>query len=74
MRDPQGGEEEVARRRLKGFRVHLLGYFVVAVLLVAVNLLLTPGTVWFVWPIVGWGGVLAIHAAYAMGLFWHGEL
>jgi hypothetical protein len=39
------------------------------VVLVPVNLLLTPETPWFVWPMVGWGPILAIHAAWVMGLF-----
>ncbi len=62
-------EESAPRRRLKGFGIHLIGYFVVMGMLVIVNLLATPENPWFVWPGVGWGGVLAVHAAYAMGLF-----
>lgn len=58
-----------AARRLRSFRYHLVGYFVAMAVLVALDRLLTPGNPWFVWPMVGWGGVLAIHAAYAMGLF-----
>ena len=58
-----------ARSRLKGFLAHLAGYFVVMAVLVAVNLGTNPETPWFVWPMVGWGGVLAFHAAFAMGLF-----
>ena len=61
--------DEAARRRLRGFGWHLAGYFVVMAGLVAVNLLASPETPWFVWPGVGWGGVLAVHAAFAMGLF-----
>ncbi len=60
---------EADRRALRGFGLHLAGYFVVMTGLVAVNLLTMPETPWFVWPGVGWGGVLAVHAAYAMGLF-----
>ncbi len=41
--------------------------FVVA--LAAINMLSNPENPWFVWPMVGWGGVLAVHAAFAMGLF-----
>ena len=59
---------ERARRRLKGFGLHMAGYFLVMVVLVAINLTMTPETHWFVLPMVGWGSVLAIHAAYAMGL------
>ena len=61
--------EQVSRRRLRGFRNHLIGYFAVMIVLVAINFLLTPGNAWFVWPMVGWGGVLALHVAYVMGLF-----
>jgi hypothetical protein len=51
------------RRRLRGFLNHLI------ILLLPVNVLLTPGYPWFVFPLVAWGAPLAIHAAYAMGLF-----
>ena len=67
--DDQGETSERARRRLRGFLFHLVGYFAAMLALVPANLILTPDTVWFVLPMVGWGGVLAIHAAYAMGLF-----
>lgn len=60
---------ESQRRRLKGFGYHLAGYFLVMIILVPVNLALTPENPWFVWPMVGWGPVLAIHAAWVMGLF-----
>jgi hypothetical protein len=39
---------------------------------VAVNLLTSPENLWFVWLMVGWGSILAFHAAYAMGLFGSG--
>lgn len=68
QRHPQNSAER-ARRRLHGFLAHLAGYAVVMVVLVAVNLLTAPENPWFVWPMVGWGGVLAIHTAWAMGLF-----
>ena len=58
-----------ARRRLRGFGLHLASYFVVVVALAAINMLSNPENPWFVWPMVGWGGVLAVHAAFAMGLF-----
>jgi hypothetical protein len=57
------------RRRLRVFLAHLIGYFAVMICLVAVNFALDPTNAWFVWPMVGWGGVLAVHAAYVMGLF-----
>ena len=73
MADRANDEEERAsgrlRRRLRGFAVHLAVYFVVMAAIVPVNILLAPETPWFFLPIVGWAAPLAIHAAYAMGLF-----
>ena len=69
MSDSSDQDVQRARRRLRGFGLHLVGYSVVIVALVALNMLSNPETPWFVWPMVGWGGVLAIHAAFAMGLF-----
>jgi hypothetical protein len=70
-----GVEESVANetrqawRRLKGFGTYLAPYFMVMVVLVPVNFTLSPGNPWFLLRKVGWGSVLALHAAYAMGLF-----
>ena len=61
--------ESDGRRRLRGFLAHLVGYFVVTTALVVLNLSIAPDHPWFVWPMVGWGAVLAIHVAYVMGLF-----
>ena len=58
-----------ARHRLRGFVLHLLGYFVVMAVLVALNYFLNPEDPWFVLPMVGWGSVLALHVAWVMGLF-----
>lgn len=58
-----------AAERMRGLKRHLLAYFAVMVVLVLVNLLATPRYIWFVLPMVGWGPVLAIHTAWAMGLF-----
>lgn len=70
-----GRAEERGRRRLRAFAVHLAVYFVAVAGLFAVTVALTPGDPWMVLPIVGWGGVLAAHAAYVMGLFegWRGK-
>lgn len=58
-----------SRARLRGFKYHLIAYFLVMTVLVPVNLLASPETPWFVWPMVGWGAVLALHTAWTMGLF-----
>ena len=66
---PAGDDKGAARHRLRGFRTHILVYFAIMVVLVPVNYLTTPETPWFLLPMVGWGAVLALHAAWAMGLF-----
>jgi len=62
-------ETSEAHRRLRGFALHLAGYFAAMIVLMAVNFWFTPERAWFLLPMVGWGAVLAVHAAYAMGLF-----
>ncbi len=62
------GAPSAAETRLKSFVKHLGVYFVVMAVLVAVNVL-TSTAPWFLLPLIGWGAVLAIHAAHAIGLF-----
>ena len=58
-----------AKKRLRGFAIHLIAYFIVSGTAFAVNIMVTPQTLWFVLPLVGWGAILALHVAYVMGLF-----
>lgn len=60
---------ERAAHRSRGLRLHFAAYFLLTLVLVPINLIVTPDTPWFIWPMVGWGSVLAIHTAWAMGLF-----
>jgi hypothetical protein len=46
-----------------GFRKHLLAYVVVNGALIAINLLTSPETLWFVWPLLGWGIGIVAHFA-----------
>jgi hypothetical protein len=66
---PDSPGSTAAHRRLRGFGLHLAGYFLVMIVLVPLNIWLTPDRLWFALPMVGWGSCLALHAAYAMGLF-----
>ncbi len=53
-----------ARRRVEarmGFYFHLSVYVAVMLLLVAINLLSSPQTLWVQWPMMGWGAAVAIH-------------
>ncbi len=58
-----------ARKRLRAFGFHLIGYFASMVVLVPLNIALMPDDPWFLLPLIGWGSVLALHAAHVMGLF-----
>lgn len=60
---------ESQRRRLRAFGYHLIGYFLVMIVLVPVNMLTSPEQPWFVLPMIGWGAVLGVHAGFAMNLF-----
>jgi hypothetical protein len=53
--------EERAREKL-GFYRHLLTYALVIGALGIVNVIVSPGVLWFVWPASGWGLGLVAHA------------
>ena len=59
-----------AKRRvetLKGFYVHLTVYVLVNLLLFTINVLTSPESLWFFWPLLGWGIALALHALRVFG-------
>ena len=61
---------ERARRRRNGFALHIAAYFAIMTVLVPLNLfVIAPERPWFLLPLVGWGAVLGVHCAFAMGLF-----
>ena len=49
-------------RRLKGFYLHVIRYVVVIAGLALINLMTSPNNIWFIWPMLGWGLALVIHA------------
>lgn len=58
-----------AKKRLeakRGFYIHLSVYVVVILLLVAINFVTSSGTMWFQWPMLGWGIGVVFHA---LGVF-----
>ncbi len=64
--------EQQARKRVKElqeFYTHFLSYILVNSLLIVINLLTTPGYFWAMWPILGWGVGLVLHALSIFGLF-----
>ena len=50
---------------VRGVAVHLFVYLAVNSLLVTVNMITSPQTLWSIWPILGWGLGLAAHAYLA---------
>ena len=59
-----------ARQRvhhIKGFYIHLIVYVLVNSGLLLLDLLISPGTFWFYWPLLGWGIGLAAHAMAVFG-------
>ena len=57
-----------AKRRVEakiGFFIHLTVYTAVNLLLIIINLLTSPGHLWFYWPLIGWGIGLFFHALRA---------
>jgi hypothetical protein len=78
-RPPQPPEEDpryrAARQKAEarqGYYTHLIVYAVVNTALFAINALTRgdDGSWWFVWPLLGWGVALLLHAAtMAFGVF-----
>ena len=59
-------QDEYAKARARaeakyGFFAHAGVYAAVMVLLVVINLLISPSVIWFIWPLMGWGFLLALH-------------
>jgi hypothetical protein len=50
-----------AKQKL-GFRWHLMVFTLINVLLYGINMMFTPLTPWFIWPLAGWGIGLSFHA------------
>lgn len=45
-----------------GFRVHLVVYLAVNLMLAVIDWLTGPQSTWFFWPLLGWGLGLLAHA------------
>ena len=60
---PEAALRRTAERRVEakaGFRTHALVFALVNLGLLAINLVTSPGRLWFAWPLFGWGiGLLA---------------
>ncbi len=55
-------EARVRARAKYGFYKHLAVFFAVNVMLFIINLVTGPGYFWSIWPLIGWGVAIVIHA------------
>jgi len=70
--DEQARYDEAKKRvsEIKEFYQHLATYVVINGMLVVINLLTSPQYFWFVWPLLGWGIGVALHALSVFGGVW----
>ena len=47
---------------IKGFYIHLIVYVLVNLLLFTINMVTSPRGLWFIWPLMGWGIAIVLHA------------
>ena len=57
------GAKARARATAKyGFYKHLAVFFVINLMLFFINLVTSPDYFWCIWPLIGWGVAVALHA------------
>jgi len=54
-------------RELRTFYTHFAIYITTILLIMAVNLLTSPGYLWFIWAALGWGSGIIVHAITVFG-------
>ena len=52
---------------LRDFYIHLSVYAIVILGLFLINITLSPGYLWFFWPLMGWGIAVVLHALRVFG-------
>lgn len=51
----------MAEEEKRGFSVHLVVYVLVNAMLIAINFIYSPESIWFFYPLIGWGIGISIH-------------
>ncbi len=62
---------ERAKKRVEakvGFYRHLTVYIAVCVLLIIINFITSSEYLWFIWPLMGWGFAIVVHALSVFGV------
>ncbi len=62
-------QEQATRKKYKFYR-HLLVYILINTLMIIQNLTSSPDSLWFFYPLLGWGTGLLFHAFKTFGLPW----
>jgi hypothetical protein len=52
---------------LRGFYKHLSVYVIVNLGLFLINMTTSPESLWFIWPLMGWGIAIVLHALRVFG-------
>ena len=63
MNDEKYDKAKARVKELKGFYSNLITYVLINILLIIINLLTNPTTIWFFWVTIFWGIALLIHAS-----------
>jgi len=63
MNDEKYREAKKRVKELKDFYRNLLTYVGVNILLIIINLLTSPGSLWFYWVTIFWGIAIVLHAS-----------
>ncbi len=61
-----------AKERAEGkihFYIHLAVYLIVNLMLMAINLKTSPESLWFLWPLFGWGLGVVLHGLKVLDVF-----
>ena len=58
--------EIVSEDEKKDFSVHLVVYVLVNAMLIAINFIYSPETIWFFYPLIGWGIGISMHYLFCV--------
>jgi len=56
-------------KRLREFYSHIRTYLIVNSIFFLINMLSSPDDLWVLYPVIGWGFCLTIHAIETFGVF-----
>ena len=63
MNDEKYDKAKARVKELKDFYGNLITYILINILLIIINLLTSPTTIWFFWVTIFWGIAVLLHAA-----------